>query len=366
MSTGRRQVEPEQHVALAPLSTLGVGGQARWFLRAVEQEEVEAADRWCAEHRVPLVVLGGGSNVVVADEGIHGLVMQVALEGLMFERRADATFVGAGAGEAWDGLVAECVARGLAGLECLSGIPGSVGGTPIQNVGAYGQEVGPSIETVTAFDRERGDMRVLSATECRFAYRTSRFKGGEAGRFVVCGVTFRLRPGPPTVTYPDLAAHLERGKAAAPTLADVRDAVLAVRRTKGMVIDQADPDTRSVGSFFMNPLLTEDQRERIASRAGEPVPCYAGPEGRVKIPAAWLIERAGFHRGDVDGAVGMSTRHTLAIVNRGGATSRDVLRLATRIKRSVADRFDVMLLPEPVFLGFGGNADLDYLRLGPF
>jgi UDP-N-acetylmuramate dehydrogenase len=331
----------------------------------MEQEQVEAADRWCAEHGVPLVVLGGGSNLVIADEGFHGLVLHIALEGLMFERRVGETFVGAGAGESWDGVVAECVARGLAGLECLSGIPGSVGGTPIQNVGAYGQEVGGSIETVTAFDRERGEMRMLSATECRFAYRMSRFKGDEAGRFIVCGVTFRLHEGPPTVSYPDVAAQIERGRTTAPTLGDVRDAVLAVRRRKGMVIDPVDPDTRSVGSFFMNPMLSEDHRERIASRAGEPVPGYAAADGRVKIPAAWLIERAGFHRGDVDGAVGISTKHTLALVNRGEATARDVLRLATRIKRRVADRFDVELRPEPVFLGFGENADLDYLRLGP-
>lgn len=366
MAARRRPIEPQPHVALAPLSTLGVGGPARWFLRAVEQEDVEAADRWCTEHGMPLVVLGGGSNLVVADEGLHGLVVQIALAGLMFERRADETFVGVGAGEPWDGLVAECVSRGLAGLECLSGIPGCVGGAPIQNVGAYGQEVGRSIETVTAFDRERGAMRMLSASECRFGYRTSRFKAEEAGRFIVCGVTFRLRPGPATVAYPDVVAQFERSGSSEPTLGDVRDAVLAVRRQKGMVIEQADPDTRSVGSFFMNPLLTEDHRERIASSAGEPVPGYAGPQGRVKVPAAWLIERAGFHRGDIDGAVGISTRHTLAIVNRGGATARDVLRLATRIKRSVADRFDVMLVPEPVFIGFGEDADLDYLRTGPF
>lgn len=363
MTVASRTFEPAQGVPLARLSTLGVGGEARWFARAADEQDVERAHRWCAERGLTLVVLGGGSNIVVADEGIDGLVLQIGLEGLTFERRSGETFVGAGAGEGWDTLVGACVARGLAGLECLSGIPGSVGGTPIQNVGAYGQEVRDTIETVTAFDRQRNDMRMLSAAECRFAYRTSRFKTEDAGRFVVCGVTFRLRPGPPTVTYPEVRAHIERSRTSTPTVADIRAAVLSVRRLKGMVIDTSDPDTRSVGSFFMNPLLTEDHRERIASAAGERVPGYAAADGQVKVPAAWLIERAGFHKGQVDGAVGISSKHTLALINRGGATARDVLRLATSIKRGVADHFDVLLRPEPVFLGFGGNADLDYLRM---
>jgi UDP-N-acetylmuramate dehydrogenase len=354
---------PQPHVALGPLSTLGVGGAARWFVAADRQQDVEAAHRWCRERGVALVVLGGGSNLVIADEGIDGLVLQMRIGGILFERRSGETFVGAGAGEPWDDVVSAAVARGLSGLECLSGIPGSVGGTPIQNVGAYGQEVGDTIEAVTAFDRERTEMRMLTSAECRFAYRSSRFKGAEAGRFVVCGVTYRLNAGTPTITYPDVKAHIERSRTSSPTVADVRDAVLAVRRAKGMVIDEADPDTRSVGSFFMNPVLTEDHRERIASAAGDRVPGFTVADGRVKVPAAWLIDRAGFKRGDVDGAVGISSRHTLALVNRGGASSADVLRLAVRIKRRVAELFDVLLRPEPVFAGFGDNTDLAYLQM---
>jgi UDP-N-acetylmuramate dehydrogenase len=354
--------EPEPHVPLAPLTTLGIGGEAQWFLEAGDRQEVEAAHRWSVERGVPLVVLGGGSNLVVADEGIPGLVVRIGLRGTAFERRSGETFVAAGAGDSWDELVGACVARGLAGVECLSGIPGSVGGTPIQNVGAYGQEVSDTIESVTAFDRHRGEIQVLSAADCRFAYRTSRFKGDDAGRFIVCGVTFRLNPGPPTATYPDVKARIERARTSAPTVADIRAAVLSVRRVKGMVLDSADSDTRSVGSFFMNPILSDDHRERIASATGERVPGYPAADGGMKVPAAWLIERAGFHKGYADGPVGISTKHTLALVNRGGATARDVVRLAVAIKRTVADRFDVLLRPEPVFAGFGPSADLDYLR----
>ncbi len=363
MPPASRALVPVERVPLAALSTLGVGGDARWFVAAADRDTVEAAHRWSRERGVPLVVLGGGSNLVVADAGIDGLVLQIRLAGIDFERRSGDTLITAGAGEAWDDLVAAAAARGLAGLECLSGIPGSVGGTPIQNVGAYGQEVGDTIETVTAYDRDRTEMRMLSAADCHFAYRSSRFKHADAGRFIVCGVTFRLRPGPATVAYPDVRAQIERSRISMPTVGDVREAVLAVRRAKGMVVDPADPDTRSVGSFFTNPVLSDDHRERIAAAAGEAVPGFAADGGGVKVPAAWLIERAGFKRGDADGAVGISTRHTLAIVNRGGASADDVIRLAVRIKRRVADLFDVLLLPEPVFAGFGDNADLAYLRM---
>ena len=350
-----------QEVPLAPLSTLGVGGPAEWFTSAVSPSDITTAHAWSRERGVPLTVLGGGSNVVIADAGISGLVLHNRLDGAAFWKDADDTLVAAGAGESWDSLVAACVARGLAGVECLSGIPGCVGGTPIQNVGAYGQEVADTIETVTAFDRDAGVMQTLRASECRFAYRTSRFKTEEAGRWIVCGVTFRLRTGDPLVSYPDIRMHLEQRGVASPTVADVRDAVLAVRRRKGMVLDASDADTRSVGSFFVNPIVTEADRDRIASVSGQVVPGFARAAGAVKVPAAWLIEQAGFRKGDIDGAAGISSKHTLALVNRGDATAADIVRLAGRIKRTVADRFGVWLRPEPVFLGFAPTSELDYL-----
>ena len=340
---------PEEGVPLAPLSTLGVGGAARWFARATRIEHVIAADGWAASRGAPLFVLGGGSNLVIADEGFDGLVLQVALSGVKAALRGADMMVSAGAGEPWDALVEFAVGRGLAGIECLSGIPGTVGGTPIQNVGAYGQEVSSSIESVTAFDRREQRTLVLSPSECGFAYRMSRFKQQDAGRFVVCEVVFRLRPGsPPAVTYPDVIDYLSRQGIASPGVCDVRDAVLTIRRRKGMVIDADDPDTRSVGSFFMNPVVDGATFERI----GTSTPHFAMENGKVKVPAAWLIERSGFARGHVDGGVGLSSKHPLAIINRAGATARDIVRFARRIKTAVRDRFGINLRPEPVFIGF--------------
>ncbi len=346
---------------LAPLTTLGVGGSARWFVRAQTAGDVADAHRWCEARRVPLVVLGGGSNIVVADRGIEALVLRMAIGGVEFTARDGETVVTLGAGEAWDPVVETAVARGLAGLECLSGIPGSVGGTPIQNVGAYGQEVSQSMADVTAFDRVSGALVTFDAEECGFGYRTSRFKHADAGRFVVCGVTLRLRAGSPTVVYPDLVEELQRRAIATPGLTDVREAILSVRRRKGMVVDAADPDTRSVGSFFMNPVLSADAYGRLAAESAGTVPGFPQKAGGVKVPAAWLIERAGFARGYECGAVGLSSRHPLALVNRGGATARDVLRLAVQIKRRVVDRFGIGLVPEPVFAGFGEDEDVRYL-----
>ena len=346
---------------LAPLTTLGVGGPARWLLRARTVADVDRSQRWSMSTGAPVFVLGGGSNLVIADAGFDGLVVHVDVRGREHAREGTDTLVTAGAGESWDETVADCVARGLAGLECLSGIPGTVGGTPIQNVGAYGQEVANCIDHLTAFDRESGSLCTLSRRECRFSYRTSRFKQTDDGRFVICTVTFRLREAQPTTTYPDITEHLARAGVSAPDVEDVRNAVLTVRRRKGMVIDSRDPDTRSVGSFFMNPVVTAIARERVGAVAGAQPPAFPADGGRVKIPAAWLIERAGFRRGDTDGNVGISTKHTLALVNRGGATARDVLRFAARIKRRVLDRFGISLRPEPVFVGFSHNHDLEFL-----
>jgi UDP-N-acetylmuramate dehydrogenase len=351
-----------QNAPLAPLTTLGVGGAAAWLLNAGSIGDVRRAHEWSVSKSVPLFVVGGGSNLVVADEGFRGLVLRIAIRGRAYAPHGAETRVTLGAGEPWDEAVAECVGRGLAGLECLSGIPGTVGGTPVQNVGAYGQEVATTIERLTVYDRELASLCTFTDRECAFSYRMSRFKKSDDGRFVICDVTFLLRPGVPTVIYPDIEEYLVKAGVSSPDILTVRNAVLAVRRRKGMVIDPADADTRSVGSFFMNPVVAESERERVASLAGMQPAAFAADPGRVKLSAAWLIERSGFRRGDADGPVGISTKHTLALVNRGGAAARDVLRFASRIKRGVLDRFGISLRPEPVFVGFEHSHEIEFLR----
>jgi UDP-N-acetylmuramate dehydrogenase len=362
MPSAERHIKPAAHVPLAPMTTLGVGGHARWFTCAETVEDVAAASRWCGDAGVPLVVLGGGTNMVVADEGVDGLVLQVAIRGADFGPRGSRTTLRLGAGEPWDGSVAAAVSQGLAGLECLSGIPGSVGGTPVQNVGAYGQEVAQTIVEVTALDRQSGDIVTLGGGECGFGYRTSRFKREDEGRFVVCEVLFELAPGLPTVTYPDVLRQLAHCEVVVPGLADVRDAVLAVRRRKGMVIDAADPDTRSVGSFFMNPVVDAERHAAFVSAAAGPVPGFVRQGGQVKMPAAWLIEQTGFAPGYQSGAVGLSSKHPLAIINRGAAAARDIVVLAGLIKRQVIDRFGIWLRAEPTFIGFGDDPDVAFLK----
>jgi len=354
---------PDPGVQLAAFTTLGVGGPAKWYARAASVEDVREADAWARERDVPLVVLAGGSNVLVADEGFDGLVLRICTRGISKSSDGDEVMVSAAAGEPWDDLVAWAVGEGLAGIECLSGIPGTVGGTPIQNVGAYGQEVSRTIDAVTVFDRVGKTMMRLTADACEFGYRTSRFKARDAARFVVCEVTFRLRPGHATIAYPDLITYLEdRGSGAeAATLDDARNAVLAVRRSKGMVLDAADVDTRSVGSFFTNPLVAEARVVEIEKQAHSRVPTYPAGPGRVKVPAAWLLEHAGFGRGHGAGAVGLSSKHPLAVINRGGASARAVVTFAAEIKRRVAERFGVSLVPEPTFLGFGDDEEVGYL-----
>jgi UDP-N-acetylmuramate dehydrogenase len=356
------RARPQPNGPLARYTTLGVGGPAQWFMRAERIDDVARAHDWCVAEGFPLFVLGGGSNLVIADAGVAGLVVHMAIGGMAFDAAGTDTLVRGGAGEPWDRMVDAAVQRGLGGIECLSGVPGTVGGTPIQNVGAYGQEVGDTVEHVIAFDRRGPGVVTLPAAACGFSYRTSRFKAADAGRFLVCGVTLRLRPAPPLVAYPDLIAALQERAVPDPSLAQVREAVLGIRRRKGMVLDDADRDTRSVGSFFMNPVITEADRERISAAAGVAAPGFSLDAGRVKVPAAWLIERAGVRKGTGEGAVGISTKHPLAIVNRGGATASEVVRFASGIKRKVLDRFGVSLRPEPVFVGFGADPDVQYLR----
>jgi UDP-N-acetylmuramate dehydrogenase len=317
---------------LAPLTTLRLGGPAASFVEArTESEVVEAA-------RGASLILAGGSNVVIADEGVPGTVARIVTRGV---ERSGARLIVA-AGEEWDPLVAMCVDSGLQGFECLSGIPGSVGATPIQNVGAYGQEVSETVESVRVFDRETGRVEDMTPAECGFVYRGSVFKYHD--RRVVLSVTFRLAEsglsGP--LRYAELARTLDVPIGGSAPLADVREAVLALRRGKGMVIDPADPDTASAGSFFTNPILDAPP---------DGAPFWPEPDGRFKVSAAWLIEQAGFHKGYGAGRAGISTKHTLALVNRGGATTAELMALAHEIASGVHDRFGVALHPEPVLVG---------------
>jgi UDP-N-acetylmuramate dehydrogenase len=350
----------QSDIPLAPLTTIGVGGSARWFVRAASAEDVSFAHAWSRDRNVAFTVMGGGSNVIISDSGIDGLVVQIAIAGIQFTARGATTVVRAGAGEVWDTVVAQSTERGAQGLECLSGIPGTVGGTPVQNVGAYGQEVADTLSEVTVFDRKSGEIGSLRRAECGFGYRTSRFKSSDGGRYVICDVTYELSDRLPVATYPDLIRLLEQQGVRSPTVADMRAAVLSIRRSKGMVVDATDPDTRSVGSFFMNPIVDAAHHARMTSADGA-APGFAMPDGRVKVPAAWLIERSGFSRGYGAGVVGLSSKHPLAIVNRGGATARDVVALARRIQQQVADRFEVWLGPEPTFIGFGDDNDVTNL-----
>jgi UDP-N-acetylmuramate dehydrogenase len=333
-------MDTRAEVPLSSYTTLGLGGPATTMVTAYDEDEVVAALRAAAG---PVLVLGGGSNLVVADAGFDGTVVRIASQGRVTTPDGDDVLMQVAAGEDWQALVASCVADKLAGVEALAGIPGLVGATPVQNVGAYGQDVSQTIVSVRAYDRAEDEVRTV--TDCGFAYRWSRFKA-EAPRWVVLSVTYRLTRGITSrpVRYAELAGALgiEQGQSA--PLPEVRDAVLALRRRKGMVLDPADPDTRSAGSFFTNPLLDP---EDVPAGA----PSYPDSDGRVKVPAAWLIERAGFSRGHFDGPAGISTKHTLALVNRGGATTADLIAVAREVRDGVRRAFGVELVPEPVLVG---------------
>ncbi len=347
-------MELREQEPLGPRTTLGVGGKARHFALARSETDVIDALAWAKARGLPVRVLGGGSNLVVADSGFDGLVIGVELRGISSSAPSGDAVLSARAGEPWDDVVESAVRRGLAGLEGLSGIPGSVGATPIQNVGAYGQEVAETIRSVRAVDRETLTPVELTAKACRFAYRDSFFKSEAPERFVVTEVRFALDQRPPSaVRYPDLQRELARQKLDAPTLAQVRAAVLAVRSEKSMLLDPADPNGRSCGSFFLNPIVAPEDVARIQLQAeGAALPTYPQPDGRIKLAAGWLIERSGFNKGLRSGHVGLSTKHALAIVAHAGATATEVRRFAEQIRAGVQARFGVALTPEPNFWGF--------------
>jgi len=339
-----------ESVPLAPFTTLGIGGPARYFAEAATEDEVADAVAWARERGLPLFVLGGGSNLLVRDAGFEGLVLHISLCGI--EHDGNGLFEVA-AGEIWDAFVDLALALDMAGIECLAGIPGSVGGTPVQNVGAYGQEVAETIESVRALDRSTGVWTTLPHRECRFRYRESLFNTDEPNRYIVTSVRFRLRPhGVPSLRYAELQRMLANQPS--PTLAEVAATVRELRRRKGMLLVPGDPDCHSAGSFFKNPIISADDLLRIAAAAGvapTEIPQWPAAEHRIKLPAAWLLERAGFRKGYADGAAGLSTRHTLALVNRGGATSADIERLQDHIVATVSARFGLTLEREPVLLG---------------
>ena len=341
----------EENVPIAPLTTIGIGGPARFFLRATTVDQVRDALAWSNERKLPLFILGGGSNLLISDDGFPGLVLRIDLRGIHVESEDEFATVKVGAGEPWDPFVELAVRNGWAGIECLSGIPGSTGATPIQNVGAYGQDVSETIVRVETLDRENGRVRWFTNEECRFGYRTSLFKNYERDRYIVLSVTFRLkRGGPASVRYPELQRYLEERNASLEDLQTVRDAVIAIRKRKGMVIDASDPDTRSDGSFFMNPVLSADQFAKFPER--DRAPHFPAADGAVKLSAAWLIEHAGFGKGFVHRNVGLSSKHTLAVINRGGGTAREVVELVEMIQAGVREKFGVEIHPEPNFIGF--------------
>ena len=348
----------QENIPLGALTTLKIGGLARYFVAAKDADEVQQAVAWAQSRNLPLFVLGGGSNLLVADAGWSGLVLKIGIQGI--DQRSEHDEQGkalfdVGAGESWDRFVSEAVRARCAGIECLSGIPGSVGGTPVQNVGAYGQEVSETIASVQVWDLKENQIRDLCPEACDFGYRSSIFNTSECGRFIVLRVTYALTPeGNPRISYADLKRHFN-GWETPPNLAETREAVRHIRALKGMLIIPGEPDCQSAGSFFKNPVLSEEQHDNLKKRAtmrGLTVPSYPALESRKKVSAAWLVEHSGFAKGFGFGRVGISRKHALAIVNRGGATAAEVLALKEQIQHRVEEIWEVHLEPEPVMVGF--------------
>ena len=348
----------QENIPLAPLTTFHVGGPARYFIEAHTEHEVSDAVAHAAGRKLPLFVLGGGSNLVVSDQGWPGLVLKVSLAGIEFEGDRQKMLFHVGAGEHWDDFVALAISKNCGGLECLSGIPGTVGGTPVQNVGAYGQEVSETITRVHALEIATGKKLEMSNADCGFTYRTSIFNTTHRDQYIVLEVAYRLhRNSTPKIEYADLKKFFSAANADHPTLQQVRDAVRSIRQSKAMLLVRGDEDCRSAGSFFKNPLVSEAEANRIEALAqkrapDKKLPRYPAADGQVKLAAAWLVEQAGFQKGYGLGPVGISRKHTLAIVNRGGATAKDIVALKDEIQKKVFDVWGVSLQPEPVFVGF--------------
>ncbi len=346
-----------ENVPLAGLTSFGVGGPAHRFAEVTTPEEASLALAFAREQGLPLFVLGGGSNVLISDGGFPGLVILNRIKGFSMARDGGTILVAAGGGEDWQEFTDRCVAEGWQGVECLAGIPGTVGASPVQNIGAYGQEVGQTIERVDALDMATGQVVRFTKGECRFGYRSSIFNSSAAGRYLITGVTYRLVPGGvPLIAYRELAERL--AAIAAPALADVREAVLSIREGKGLLIREGFEQFKSAGSFFKNPIVSEAEYERITrlvEKAGGTNWAWPMEGGMVKLSSACLIQCAGFPRGHRQGQVGISPRHTLIMVNYGGASAGDVVAFAAEVRRRVHERFGVKLVPEVRLVGFDGD-----------
>ena len=349
-----------ENVPLAPYTTLGVGGPARWMVETGDEGEMLAAVRFAHEQGAPHFILGGGSNLLVNDAGFPGVVIRITGSASEWRDGGDGfATICADAGMDWDAVVQLVVEKNCAGVECLAGIPGSVGGTPVQNVGAYGQEVSHSIASVRALDLEGGRVVHLAAAECGFTYRRSIFNSSQMGRYAIIRVEYSLKlDGAPHLGYRDVKQYFAERGVLRPTLMETAVAVRAIRARKGMLLDSADADSASAGSFFKNPIVDVATVARLAAVGDCSVdeipqfPAGAGySEGSVKLSAAWLIERAGFHKGFSLGRAGLSSKHVLAIVNRGGATAAEILALRDAVIGGVWQRTAIKLEQEPVMLG---------------
>lgn len=349
------KLEIQKNISLADFTTFKIGGLARFFVEVKSIDELIAALSFAASEKLPVFVLGGGSNILVSDQGFIGLVIKIGLSGISVEEEdRSVVLVTAEAGEEWDNFVEFCVENDFAGVECLSGIPGLVGGTPIQNVGAYGQEASESIVSVQVFDRRDKEVETIRNSECGFEYRKSIFNTTEKDRYIVLRVTYRLkRAGTPKIVYADLK---DRFNDRIPTLRETREAVLEIREKKGMRVRQGGFDAQSAGSFFKNPIISKESFEKIrvtteVNGFGN-LPFYVVNDGYVKVPAAWLIENAGFAKGFRMGNAGLSTKHSLALSNQGGAAASEILDLKNVIEKQVKEKFGIELTPEPNFVGF--------------
>jgi UDP-N-acetylmuramate dehydrogenase len=347
-----------ENVPLAPYTTLGVGGPARFLVSIKRDEQLPDALDFAFARGCPVFILGGGSNIVVSDSGFPGLIIKIELSGIQSFDGDNTVYVAAG--EQWDSLVQHCISRNLAGLECLSGIPGTVGAAPVQNVGAYGEEISEVILSVRVFDQETQEVLELSPSECHFAYRSSIFNTTHIGRYIILRISLGMRfDGPPRIHYRDLQLRFN-DNTRTPSLREVRNAVLQIRESKGMILLEDDPDSKSVGSFFKNPILSREAAAEVENKAraggllsiAESIPRFPAPSDNEKLPAAWLIEHAGFTKGLQRGNAAISTKHSLALVNRGGASTQDFMDLSRSIQDRVHELFNIELQPEPVFVGF--------------